>query len=51
MLQKYFDLRSKQTIAALTLLKQVEASNTVVELPTLSESLTAVRNFKAPHDR
>jgi uroporphyrin-3 C-methyltransferase len=50
MLQKYFDMRSKQTVAALTLLKQIESSNTVVELPTLSESLTAVRNFKAPRE-
>jgi uroporphyrin-3 C-methyltransferase/uroporphyrinogen III methyltransferase/synthase len=50
MLQKYFDMRSKQTVAAVALLKQIQASNTVVELPTLSESLTAVRNFKAPHE-
>ncbi|MGA2550746.1 MAG: uroporphyrinogen-III C-methyltransferase [Burkholderiaceae bacterium] len=50
MLQKYFDNRSRQTGVALSLLKQIEASNTVVELPTLAESLTAVRNFKAPHD-
>ena len=45
-LQKYFDLRSKQTLAALALLKQVQSSNTVVEVPTLSESLTAARNVK-----
>jgi uroporphyrin-3 C-methyltransferase len=51
MLQKYFDGRSRQTVVAISLLKQVEASNTVIELPTLAESLTAVRNFKAPHDR
>ena len=45
-LQKYFDLRSRQTVAALALLRQVESANTVVELPTLAESLTAARNVK-----
>jgi uroporphyrin-3 C-methyltransferase len=50
-LQHYFDTRSRQTVAALALLKQVQASNTVVELPTLAESMNAVRNFKAPRER
>ena len=45
-LQKYFDLRSKQTLAALALLKQVQAANTVIELPTLAESLAAARSVK-----
>jgi uroporphyrin-3 C-methyltransferase/uroporphyrinogen III methyltransferase/synthase len=45
-LQKYFDLRSRQTVAALALLKQVQSANTVVEVPTLSESLAAARNVK-----
>ncbi len=45
-LQKYFDLRSRQTIAAVALLKQVQGANTVVEIPTLAESLTAARNVK-----
>lgn len=45
-LQKYFDLRSKQTLAALALLKQVQGATTVVEVPTLSESLTAAHNVK-----
>ncbi len=45
-LQKYFDLRSRQTQAALALLKQVQSSNTVIEVPTLSESLTAARTVK-----
>lgn len=45
-LQKYFDLRSKQTTAALALLKQVQSANTVVEVPTLAESLAAARNVK-----
>ena len=45
-LQKYFDLRSKQTLAALALLKQVQSANTVVDIPTLSESLVAARSVK-----
>ena len=45
-LQKYFDVRSKQTLAALALLKQVQAANTVIELPTLAESLAAARSVK-----
>lgn len=45
-LQKYFDLRSRQTVAALALLKQVQSANTVIEIPTLAESLTAARNVK-----
>lgn len=48
MLLKYFDLHARQTVAAMALLRQVQASNTVIELPTLSDSLTAVRNFKTP---
>jgi uroporphyrin-3 C-methyltransferase len=45
-LQKYFDTRSKQTTAAIALLKQVQSANTVVEMPTLAESLTAARSVK-----
>ena len=29
------------------LLRQVQASNLAIEMPTLSDSLTAVRNYKA----
>ncbi len=50
-LQRYFDTRARQTVAALAVLKQVQASNTVVDLPTLAESMNAVRNFKAPRER
>ena len=44
--QKYFDLRSRQTVAALALLKQVQSANTAIEVPTLAESLAAARNVK-----
>lgn len=45
-LNKYFDTRAKQTQAAQTLLRQVQASNLSIEMPTLVESLNAVRNYK-----
>jgi uroporphyrin-III C-methyltransferase len=45
---KYFDTRAKQTQATQALLKQVQASNLAIDLPTLAESLDAVRNnYKA----
>lgn len=45
---KYFDTRAKQTQAAQALLKQVQANNLAIDLPTLTESLDAVRNhYKA----
>jgi uroporphyrin-3 C-methyltransferase/uroporphyrinogen III methyltransferase/synthase len=47
LIARYFDTRAKQTQTTLALLKQVQASNLSIEMPTLSESLDAVRNFKA----
>jgi uroporphyrin-3 C-methyltransferase len=44
---KYFDTRAKQTQTAQALLKQVQASDLSIEMPTLSDSLNAVRNYKA----
>jgi uroporphyrin-3 C-methyltransferase/uroporphyrinogen III methyltransferase/synthase len=44
---KYFDTRAKQTQTAQALLKQVQANNLSIEMPTLAESLNAVRNYKA----
>jgi uroporphyrin-III C-methyltransferase len=46
-ISKYFDTRAKQTQTAQALLKQVQSSNLAIELPTLAESLNAVRNYKA----
>lgn len=46
-LVKYFDTRAKSTQAAQALLRQVQASNLAIEMPTLSDSLSAVRNYKA----
>jgi uroporphyrin-3 C-methyltransferase/uroporphyrinogen III methyltransferase/synthase len=45
-LGKYFDSRAKQTQTVQTLLRQIQGSNLSIEMPNLSESLTAVRNYK-----
>ena len=44
---KYFDTRAKQTQTIQALLKQVQGSNLSIEMPTLADSLNAVRNYKA----
>jgi uroporphyrin-3 C-methyltransferase len=44
---RYFDTRARQTQTAQALLRQVQGSNLAIELPTLAESLNAVRNYKA----
>jgi uroporphyrin-3 C-methyltransferase len=46
-LVKYFDTRAKPTQTAQALLRQVQASNLAIDMPTLSDSLNAVRNYKA----
>jgi len=43
---KYFDTRAKQTQTVQALLRQVQGSNLSIEMPTLGESLNAVRNYK-----
>jgi uroporphyrin-3 C-methyltransferase/uroporphyrinogen III methyltransferase/synthase len=46
-LSKFFDTRARPTQTAQALLRQVQASNLAIEMPTLSDSLNAVRNYKA----
>jgi uroporphyrin-3 C-methyltransferase/uroporphyrinogen III methyltransferase/synthase len=46
-LVKYFDTRAKSTQTAQALLRQVQGSNLAIEMPTLADSLNAVRNYKA----
>jgi uroporphyrin-3 C-methyltransferase len=46
-LVKYFDARAKPTQTVQALLRQVQSSNLAIEMPTLAESLNAVRNYKA----
>lgn len=49
-LQTYFDTHAQSTVAAQALLQQLESSTTSIELPNLSDSLNAVRNFKSASD-
>ena len=44
---KYFDTRANRTQTAQAFLKQVQGSNLSIEMPTLADSLNAVRNYKA----
>jgi uroporphyrin-3 C-methyltransferase/uroporphyrinogen III methyltransferase/synthase len=46
-LNKYFDTRAKTTQTVQALLRQVQGSNLAIEMPTLADSLNAVRNYKA----
>lgn len=46
-ISRYFDTRAKQTQTAQALLRQVQSSNLSIEMPTLADSLNAVRNYKA----
>jgi uroporphyrin-3 C-methyltransferase len=50
-LRDYFDVRSKQTADALAQLKQLSAATISFEMPTISESLQAVRAFQARRER
>ena len=43
---KYFDTRTKQAQTVQALLHQVQSSNLSIEMPTLADSLYAVRNYK-----
>jgi uroporphyrin-3 C-methyltransferase/uroporphyrinogen III methyltransferase/synthase len=45
--EKYFDTRAKQTQTVQALLRQVQSSNLSIQMPTLADSLNAVRNYKA----
>jgi len=46
-LERYFDPREKAVQAALVALRQLAATEIVIDLPNLNESLTALRNLKA----
>jgi uroporphyrin-3 C-methyltransferase len=46
-LQKYFDTRARSTQAALAMLRQLQGNNLAIEMPTLADSLNAVRTYKA----
>ena len=46
-IRRYFDTRARQTQSALALLKQLQGSDLNIEMPTLNDSLNAVRGYKA----
>jgi uroporphyrin-3 C-methyltransferase/uroporphyrinogen III methyltransferase/synthase len=46
MLLKYFDTRARSTQSVQAALRQVQANNVAVDMPDLSASLNAVRNYK-----
>lgn len=47
MLLKYFDTRARATQSVQAALRQVQANDLQIEMPTLADSLNAVRNYKA----
>lgn len=50
-LERYFDGSAKSVQAALATLRGMQTANVGAELPTLNETLDAVRNFKVARDR
>ena len=50
-IRRYFDQRSKQTADALGQLKQLSSTSISFEMPTIAESLEAVRRFKTRRER
>jgi uroporphyrin-3 C-methyltransferase/uroporphyrinogen III methyltransferase/synthase len=46
MLGRYFDTQARSTQAVQAALRQVQANNVSIDVPDLSESLNAVRNYK-----
>jgi uroporphyrin-3 C-methyltransferase len=50
-IMRYFDVRAKTTAAALASLQQLEASSINVELPSIDDSLAAVRNVKVSREK
>jgi uroporphyrin-3 C-methyltransferase/uroporphyrinogen III methyltransferase/synthase len=47
MLDKYFDARARSTAGVQGVLRQVQANNVTIDVPDLSDSLNAVRNYKS----
>ena len=48
---RWFDARAKQTQAMQSTLRQLAAASVHIEIPTIAESLNAVRNYKIVRDR
>lgn len=50
-IQRYFDPASRQTVDALNQLKQLSSATVSFEMPSISESLEAVRGFQSRRER
>lgn len=50
-IQRYFDARARQSADALAQIKQLSATSISFEMPTISDSLEAVRGFKSRRER
>jgi uroporphyrin-3 C-methyltransferase len=50
-IQRYFDPRSKATADAVAQLKQLSSVSITFEMPSISESLDAVRGYKSRRER
>jgi uroporphyrin-3 C-methyltransferase len=50
-IQRYFDARSRQGSDALGQIKQLSSTSITFEMPTISDSLEAVRGFKSRRER
>jgi uroporphyrin-3 C-methyltransferase len=50
-IQRYYDARSRQCVDALAQIKQLSATSISFEMPTISDSLEAVRGFKSRRER
>lgn len=50
-IERYFDLRDRKVQSALATLKQLAAADVGLALPTLEESLTALRNYKVAREQ
>ena len=48
---RYFDGREKSVLTAHAILKQLSATEINIELPSLNESLSAIKNFKLSKER
>jgi uroporphyrin-3 C-methyltransferase len=50
-LKRYFDVKSEGASQALRTLQKLTASNIVIDVPDISGSLEAVRNYRVSHER
>jgi uroporphyrin-3 C-methyltransferase len=50
-IKRYFDAKSSEGAQAIGTLQKLAASNIAIELPDISGSLEAVRNYRASHER